>query len=360
MKSYRVHFSFYSECDGNFDESIYTVNAESVFEARQLAWVLRDKDDSAQFQSCVKQCGVTWEASPLDLCDYLNSLAALYKLQIRIVEHIRIPNAGILRSEEKKEIARDERRHSYGELASVVTVARDIGKPFGMVPPDVLEEIAYAWLIVGKLDEQGKHEQAQALVDIIEKASAWDASAVRTLRDSFVIGSIYLVNGTEYIDEYFGRDGIYPERDKIHDYEVSYISRWDKAPSIDHLSALPPFDGRHIIKGSHIMPYNDRTLVLRHEVLPDAERTVENLLWTANDHDNELGDEYTDEFTAENLITGEHRVFTRDNFIGVLRPEFNNGIDYDALKQEYQKPAAGAEWYEGDDQDDEEDWEQEE
>ena len=68
MKRYQVHFSFYSEENGEFDEAIYTVNAESIVEARRLAWLLRDKDDNAQLQSYVKQCGVDYDALKQEYC----------------------------------------------------------------------------------------------------------------------------------------------------------------------------------------------------------------------------------------------------------------------------------------------------
>jgi hypothetical protein len=50
-------------------------------------------------------------------------------------------------------------------LDNIFHIARDVGKPLGMEPPTVHEEIEYAWQLVGKLDEAGRHDQAQALAE---------------------------------------------------------------------------------------------------------------------------------------------------------------------------------------------------
>ena len=114
MNTYRVHFSFYSEENGQFDESFYTVDAENQFEARRMAWLLRDTDDDARFQSCVKQTGVTWDVSPLDLCDYFNAQAAYAKYRIRHTENVDAPNAAIRRDNDAANRAENDRVYFIG------------------------------------------------------------------------------------------------------------------------------------------------------------------------------------------------------------------------------------------------------
>jgi hypothetical protein len=45
MKTYRVHFSCYDENNGEVDESVYSVAAESLAAARREARLLRDRND---------------------------------------------------------------------------------------------------------------------------------------------------------------------------------------------------------------------------------------------------------------------------------------------------------------------------
>ena len=90
MKPYNVHFSYYSEEYGQFDENRYYVEAENQFEARQKAWEIVDSDDSRRFMSCMRQCGVTWDASPANMEDYLNSVAADYKCRVKKIKNVDI------------------------------------------------------------------------------------------------------------------------------------------------------------------------------------------------------------------------------------------------------------------------------
>ena len=360
MKTYRVHFSFYSESSGNFDESSYTVNAETLFEARRIAWTLRDKDDDARFQSCVKQTGVTWEASPLDLQDYLNALAAYNKYVIRFYRNVVMQNAEIKQDEEAKKRAESERSYYYGGLDAIAVMARDIGKSFGMIPPTAYEEIEYAWQLVNKLDEAGEHDKAAALAERIEEAKAWDNNAIHAIRDIFVKGGIYLAGDHSHFFEHFGRDGIYPEKADINEREYPYIARWDRAPHVERISSLPPFDGQHVIAGSaDAMTYNFSTLVLRKGEF-DVD-LPENLLWTPFEDVEEISVGYDQPFLVENLVTGKQAELQRGNFHGILRPEFYENIDFEALKKEYAaNNKEKVEWYDEpeDDNTDEEDWEQ--
>ena len=50
MKTFHVHFSFYDEESGEFDEAVYTVSAESLSTAKRGARLLRDKDDNGRLQ----------------------------------------------------------------------------------------------------------------------------------------------------------------------------------------------------------------------------------------------------------------------------------------------------------------------
>jgi hypothetical protein len=353
MKNYRVHFSFYSEEMGEFDEGFYSVQADNRYQARREAWLLRDKDDNARFQSCVKQCGVTWEASPLDLRDYLDASAAYEKYMLKYIAAVKLPNAEIRQDPEAKQRAEGDRAFHYGSLESICLIARDIGKPFGMEPPDMCEEIEYAWELVGKLDTEGKHGKAQALVDVIDKAKSWDRSAGHSLKDLFSDGYIHLADDAENFLEHFGRAGVFPERADVNDREYAYTSRWRRAPSIGRLTALPAFDERHVIANSDKdMNFGYRTLVLRGDRLKENSRTPNNLLWMPCEDTGELGTDYDGSFTAENLVTGEREEWQREDFYGVLRPELYAGINFETLKHEY---AALGEQERADE--DEDDWE---
>ena len=44
MREYDVHFSFYDEQWGNFDDVSYKVMAETPFEAREKAWPVCDQE----------------------------------------------------------------------------------------------------------------------------------------------------------------------------------------------------------------------------------------------------------------------------------------------------------------------------
>ncbi|MDR2089129.1 MAG: hypothetical protein LBP73_07210 [Clostridiales Family XIII bacterium] len=330
MKTYRVHFSFYSEEYGNFDECAYKVEAEDVFAARRMAWAVCDADGDAALRSCVRQCGVTWDASPLDLRDLFNAQAASDRLALRVLEAVTLPNAEIGRDADAKEHAKRERAYLFGCADTTRRLARDLGKPHGMAPPDVFEEIEYAWELVGKLDTEGKHERAQALADIADRAKSWDVGAGRALKELFTSGCITLCGETETFTEHFGRDGVYPIKADAGESDYGHISRWSRAPSVGRLSALPAFDGRHVICGGEEMQYNHRPLVLS---LGDLR--PEEILWTPCEDAEDITFDHSGAFPCENLVTGARATFRRGDFCGVLRPEFEQNIKFDALKREY-------------------------
>ena len=157
MNTYSVHFSYYSEEYGQFDEAIYRVDAENQFDARQKGWEAVDSDDNRRFMSCLRQTGVSWEATPINLPDYFNALAADCKCRIKAIENIDIPNSEISHDEDKRDRVKNELSYYLGRLDSISDMAKDIGKPFGMAPPDIFEELHYAEGFVQELDNKKKN-----------------------------------------------------------------------------------------------------------------------------------------------------------------------------------------------------------
>jgi hypothetical protein len=340
MKTFRVHFSFYSEECGKFDDSVFNVNAENVFEARRQAWLLCDTNDDMKFTSCVRQCGVTWDASPLDVQDYFNAQAADCKWRLKMIENIDLPNAKIERSEAKEGYAKNERSYYLGSLSVINEIARDFGQAHGLKPPSAYEELEYAWQFVSKFDQQGKHERADALAKIIERAEKWEALALRDLKELFDNGYACLCGDTVILSEYFSRDSVFPERADINEREYKYTLRWTNAQHIDKLPHFPLFDEKNVIAGSTEMPFEYKTLVLNADALKPEYRLAENMLWTPQLDNNGICPELDNDdpdavFAAENLITGAVTEFRHSDFVGVLRPEYTDNIDFDALKSEY-------------------------
>ena len=87
----------------------------------------------------------------------------------------------------------------------------------------------------------------------------------------------------------------------------------------------------------------------------------ETLLWMPCEEAGDIGADYDRLFPVENLITGERAELCRNDFHGVLRPEFAENIDFEALKNEY---AANKEeqpdWWDEpeNEENNEDDWEQ--
>jgi hypothetical protein len=332
MRTYRVYISFYSEELGEFDETVYVVNAESLHGARLEAWSRFDDDESMRFASCARQTGVTWDASPVDLRDYMSAQAAWYKHDIAHIDAVSIPNALISRNSEAKDRAEDDRKSLFGGLGAVRDIARDVCGPLGMKqPPDVSEEIERAWNLVGEFDTEGKNDFAKALVKVIELAEKWDTLACVRLAKMFRTGFADLSGEAVNFKHRLGIDGIHPVMRDTSESEHDIMSRWGLARRINRLSALPNFDGRHVIKGSgEAMAFGRKTLVLRKD-RSGAERP-ECTLWTPLHDAGEIGPDHDGEFPAENPVTGERRTFRRDDFLGVLRPEFDRNIDFEALR----------------------------
>ena len=107
MKEYSVYFSFYCEQYGNFNDTAIKIDAADQFEARSKAWEALDNIDDIKFMSCVKLCGITWKASPLDMQDYFNAQAAYDKCMIKVIEDVKKPNAQIEKNQQKIANVRD-------------------------------------------------------------------------------------------------------------------------------------------------------------------------------------------------------------------------------------------------------------
>ena len=119
MNNFNVHFSYYSEEYGLFEENRFSVEAENQFEARQKAWEIIDTDDNRRFMSCLRQTGVTWDAPPINMPEYFIALAADYKYRIKVIENVSIPNSEINRDEDNRARAKNELSYYLGRLDSV-------------------------------------------------------------------------------------------------------------------------------------------------------------------------------------------------------------------------------------------------
>jgi len=339
MKTYNVHFTFYAEEYGQFDSSLYKVEAETPFEARRLAWLLFDKDDEMKFTSCVKQSGVTWEASPLDVQDYFNAHIAICK-QVRMeYEAVALPNAEMKSNPQKLKDARFGRAYELGAIDTIAVIARDIGKKLGLQPPTVYEEMEYAARLADLLSAKREYDKAAALHERIEQARQWDASAMHSLKELLTSNSIFLLGKNESFREHFHRNGIIPHEADIADGSFRYTHRWQNTSFVSDLSRLRMFDSRDVIKDStESMPFDYKTLVLRKDKLAPEYQTTIHMLWTPchNEHGvcEGLGMNPDAAFLARNMITGAVAEMRREDFCGVLRPEFAENIDFEALQKQ--------------------------
>ena len=229
MGTYNVHFSYFSEEYGLFDELKYRVDADNQFEARRQAWDIIDSDDNRRFMSCLKQIGVTWEAPPLNMPEYLNALAAECKYSMKVIENVSIPNAAIEKNEDAKARAQYELGYYMGRVDSVTYMAKDFGKPFGMTPPDIFEELHYAEGIVGEMDSDGNYEHAWLLSQRIEAARKWDEDAMFSLRQLFKDGYTTFDGEVSIMSKYFAKDSVFPVYADIHDGDSKYIWRCQKS-----------------------------------------------------------------------------------------------------------------------------------
>ena len=334
MKNYHVYFSYYSEEYGQFEDRSYCVYAENQFEARRKAWEYCESDDDMKFASCIKQCGVMWDSSPTNLQDYFNAEAAASKCRAKIIENAEIPNADIQNNEEKKIELKNEISYYWGSIKTVSDIAKDMGKPFGLQPPDLFDELHYAEAFVNKIENSGDYSRAFTMLNKIEAAKKWDENAMFSLSDFFRNSYITLDGESFYFGQDFNKDGIFPEKANVTDYASKYISRWQNARHIEQLTRLRMFGEKDVIPGSESwrldnqMAYEYRILIIKPEVLPKELRKPENMLWTTV-----VDDDYVR--YAQNVITGDSLNLSRSDFIGVIRPEFEKNIDFESLKKEY-------------------------
>ena len=335
MKEYSAHFSCYSELYGNFDEVIIKLNADNQFDARRKAWELSDENNDLKFSSCIKLCGITWKASPLDMQDYFNAQAEYEKCEIKRIENVKKPNARIEQNEKKLEECERERYSSFGSLYTITSIAEDFGKPLGMLPPSIYEELHYAKEICYQFD-WNDYDKSSVLLKIIEQAEKWDRNAMHSIQQLFLYGN-GLYNGQEIdFSTQFKKDGIYPVYVDRTDYDSQYIHRWTMAQEYKSIAELPLFGEKDIINGSQFMQYEWQTLVLNKEALQPEVQFPYNLLWITK-QENTASHDINGEnpIIAENLITGETAKWKLSDFIGVLRPEINAKINYEEIKSEY-------------------------
>lgn len=333
MKEYNAHFSFYSEQYGSFEESAIKVEAENQFEARSKSWRLIDNNTDMEFSSCIKLCGITWNASILDMQDYFNAEASYDKYRIQYIENVANPNAQIEKNDRQYENCERERYSHFGSLHTISHIAENLGKPFGMLPPAVFEELHYAKEFVNLLDWNDFHKSS-AMLKQIECAEKWDTSAIFSIRELFRHG--YGMAGGHDLDfsAQFGKDGIYPVHADRTEYASGYIRRWTDEREYKSMAALPFFGEKDIIANSQNMRYEWQTLVLNKEVLPPDKQAPVNSLWVLTD--GRLGDKGGDNpITAENLFTGEITEWKRSDFLGILRPEKSANINNETIKAEY-------------------------
>jgi len=329
MREYDVHFSFYDEQWGNFDDVSYKVMAETPFEAREKAWPVCDQDGETLFRSNIKQYAVTWTPNLLDAGDYFYAQAALVKESMGRINNVQIPNARISNPEYEQSL-KAEHHFDLGSLRAIDFMAKDLYADKGMVPPSIYEELHYT----EKLCEQlGWGDKADALWDRMDKAKKWDQGAIYSIRDLFKDGYTWLCGETTHFREQFDRHGIFPVHNNLDERDYSYISRWQRARKVDNIQRLPALTKADVIEHSagH-MDFYGQTLLLNFDRAADRHRTPENMLWTPIDT-SERGEVIQNgALLAENLITGERMTFPKDAFIGVLRPELAAAFDFDALK----------------------------
>ena len=329
MTEYTVHFSYYNEEEGRFAESAYRIKADDQFEARRKAWENFDKDTCMSPAACVKQCGVTWEPAPMNMRDYFIAKAAESNYRARLIENVDIPNSVILCDSVLELKAKTELTYYWGRLNAISTIARDMGRSFGMRPPDIYDELHYVQGCINMLYCIGDGPRHKALTDIVEKAVDWDNDAMFELKSLFRTGAIKLHGHMTVFSEEFGRDGFFPEKAVVTDNESKYIMHWLNTSRIDQLSQLPVFGEKDVISvnGCRDFFHSDALLVLRPDVLPKECQIPEYLLWKQLD---DLPPMY-----ARNLITNEYMEINKKDFIGILRPEYEKNIDFEALSQEY-------------------------
>ncbi len=341
MPNYKVHFSFYSEENGFFDEAALEVDASNQFEAREKAWLLSETNDNLKFASNIQLCGITWDSSPLNMQDYFNAEVSYVKYQLKQIEQIDMPNYKLEKNDDSYKRKDNEKYGLYGELSMVSHIAEGLGKGLGMIPPAIFEELHYAKKIVDLLDQQGQYDNAQTLYEKIERAEKWDRDAVFDITVMHREKSLTL-NGN-YIDlhEQFGKNGVYPETADLDDRAYQYISRWHRASKTDELMDLSKLGNKDVIANSQDMNYSDRYVLVDANALSDEHKKPENMVWyVTQEHDGNAYSQEAKGIHAINPITDESKLWQKEDLQGVLRPEVVSNIDFDKIKEEHQQQEA--------------------
>lgn len=266
MREYNVHFSYYSKDYGLFCDKKYSMEAESQFEARRHAWKYTESDNELKNVVNLKQIGVTWQSTPLDIQDYFNSEAAEIKLEINRIKNVTIPQIEL---DNESDLLKDKYNYLYqyfGMLYELDEIANGLYRGIGIVPPSIYEEIQYAKLISEELYNSGKYDEADSLNNIANDAINWKKSKKHTLKQLFENGYYYHY-GEKHLEQFFHKDSIFPERYSIKE---EYIR---KPKKIEKLYQLPIFTEKDIHSGSKEMFYQGEVLVLNSEKLKKEIRT---------------------------------------------------------------------------------------
>ena len=334
MREYRAHFSFYSEEYGYFDDCAYRVQAESPFDTRIKAWEAFDQDEESKFRSCAKLYAVTWNPNPLDAGDYFYSHAADIKQAVGHIDNVDMPNDK-LEKHGKHEYYERQKHYYLGALQTIDGVAKDLYAEKGIVPPSIYEELHYAEELYYAL-EYG--EQSDAMWKKIKSAKEWDSNSCAQwdIRDLFKNGYITLCNEIVRFRDQFGRNSIYPVHADIEDSEYTYISRWERLASVKTLDRLPALTQADTIPHSaDHMTYDYQILLMNLSQFSASFNKPVNMIWTPGEEAINLTNDTTDKFLVDNVITGEHILAQRSDFLGVLRPDTVARFDFEELKAEY-------------------------
>lgn len=338
MREFNVHFSFYSEERGNFDVISYPIMAETSFEAREKAWSICDQDADTPLRSNIKQFAVTWSPNQLDAGDYFYSHAADIKHDMGRLLNVDIPNDQITGSDRQHQLE-GERRSNLGALWTLDTIAKDLYAGRGMIPPSIYEELYYAEKLCEHL---GWGEKTDALWERIENAKKWDNGAIYNIRDMLKNGYTTLCGETVLFREHFGRDGIYPVHNKLDELDYTYISRWKNRCKVETLKRLPNYSKADTIQnGFTNFDITWHTLLLDSKMLVGGIQTAENQLWKVLSpldyiEDVEIVEKIGNNMLlVENPITEQRTLCSQDSFLGVMRPDIIEHLDFNALKKEY-------------------------
>lgn len=333
MRSYRAHFSFYSEEWGNFDDMVYTIQAESPFDARVKAWQAWDEDHDAKFRSCVKLYAVTWKPNALDAGDYFYSHAADIKQAIGHIENVDLPNDRI-EKQDRAQYYEGQKHYDLGSLRTIDAIAQDLYAGRGIIPPSIYEELHYAEELCGQLED---FDQSNALWDIVNEAKKWDERGyLFDIRDLFKKGYIALQGETVFFREHFGRNGICPIYADLDDMDYKYISRWQRPLKQSNIAYLQPLRPADVIpRSAGYMLYDGQLLLLNHNHFPTEFEKPENMMWTPSEDSMNITKDMTEKFLVDNVITGERMLADRNDFWGVIRPDVVARHDFEALKAGY-------------------------